>query len=178
MGRFSVIETGIKDLKVIKFDPFLDARGYFYESYNKNDFIKMGITEEFVQDNQSMSSKGVLRGLHFQINYPQSKLVRCLKGKVFDVAVDIRNGSPTYGKWVGVELSEYNHRQLFIPRGFAHGFSVLSDEVTFQYKCDNFYAPNNAYGIAWDDKTLNIDWKIPNDKVIVSEKDKKNPIFV
>ena len=134
MGRFNLEETFIKDLKVIKYDPFVDARGYFFESYNKNDFINMGITKEFVQDNQSMSTKGVLRGLHFQINHPQAKLVRCIKGEVFDVAVDLRKGSKTYGKHYGVILTEENHKLFFIPEGFAHGFLVLSDIFLLIYQ--------------------------------------------
>ena len=127
MGRFNLIDTGIEDLKVITFDPFLDTRGYFFEAYNKNDFKNFGINEEFVQDNESMSTKGVLRGLHFQKEFPQSKLVRCLKGRVFDVAVDIRKNSKTYGKYYGVELSENNHKIFYVPKNFAHGFLVLSD---------------------------------------------------
>lgn len=175
----NVIKTDIPDVVIIEPRVFLDERGYFFESFNQKEFNEKVTPITFVQDNESKSSYGVIRGLHYQGGSDaQAKLVRVVKGKVLDVAVDIRTGSPTYGKWVGVELSEDNHRQLFIPRGFAHGFSVLSDEVIFQYKCDNFYAPNNAYGIAWNDETLNIDWKIPSDKVIVSEKDKNNPIFV
>lgn len=180
MGRFKVIETGIKDLKEIDFEPFTDSRGYFFEAYNKNDFIKMGITEEFVQDNESMSSKGVLRGLHFQINYPQSKLVRCLKGKVYDVAVDIRKGSPTYGKYYGVELTEDNHKMFYIPKNFAHGFLVLSDVAVFTYKVTDFYHPNDEGGIMYNDPDLNINWPIPNDpsfKILLSDKDKIHPSF-
>lgn len=177
MGRFSVEETGIKDLKVIKFDPFKDDRGYFFEAYNKNDFKKMGITEDFVQDNQSMSSKGVLRGLHFQINFPQSKLVRCLKGKVYDVAVDIRKDSPTYGKYFGIILSEDNNTMFYIPKKFAHGFLVLSDTAIFTYKVTDFYHPNDEGGIMWNDPTLNINWPKIDTEIILSEKDKIHPSF-
>ena len=180
MGRFKVIETGIKDLKEIEFEPFLDTRGYFFEAYNKNDFIKIGITDEFVQDNESMSSKGVLRGLHFQINFPQAKLVRCLKGKVYDVAVDIRKGSPTYGKYYGIELTEDNHKMFYIPKNFAHGFLVLSDVAIFTYKVTDFYHPNDEGGIMYNDPDLNINWPIPNDpnfNILLSEKDKIHPFF-
>lgn len=180
MGRFKVIETGIKDLKEIDFEPFVDPRGYFFEAYNKNDFIKMGITDEFVQDNESMSSKGVLRGLHFQINFPQAKLVRCLKGKVYDVAVDIRKGSPTYGKYYGIELTEDNHKMFYIPKNFAHGFLVLSDIAIFTYKVTDFYHPNDEGGIMYNDPTLNIKWPIPDDpnfKILLSDKDKIHPFF-
>ena len=180
MGRFKVIETGIKDLKEIDFEPFVDPRGYFFEAYNKNDFIKMGITDEFVQDNESMSSKGVLRGLHFQINFPQAKLVRCLKGKVYDVAVDIRKGSPTYGKYYGIELTEDNHKMFYIPKNFAHGFLVLSDVAIFTYKVTDFYHPNDEGGIMYNDPDLNINWPIPNDpdfNILLSDKDKVHPFF-
>lgn len=180
MGRFSILETGIKDLKVIKYEPFVDARGYFFEAYNKNDFIKMGITEEFVQDNESMSTKGVLRGLHFQINYPQAKLVRCFKGRVFDVAVDLRKDSPTYGKYHGVELTEDNYTMFYIPKDFAHGFLVLSDVAIFTYKVTDFYHPNDEGGIMYNDPDLNIKWPElddPNFKIILSDKDKVHPFF-
>lgn len=180
MGRFSINETGIKDLKIIKYEPFLDKRGYFYESYNKNDFIKMGILDEFVQDNVSMSSYGVLRGLHYQINYPQAKLVRCIKGKVFDVAVDIRPDSETYGKYFGVELTEDSNSMFYIPKNFAHGFLVLSDTAIFTYKVTDFYHPNDEGGIMFDDPTINVNWPIPNDpnfKLILSDKDKVHPNF-
>ena len=180
MGRFKVIETGIKDLKEIDFEPFVDPRVYFFEAYNKNDFIKMGITDEFVQDNESMSSKGVLRGLHFQINFSQAKLVRCLKGKVYDVAVDIRKDSPTYGKYYGIELTEDNHKMFYIPKNFAHGFLVLSDVAIFTYKVTDFYHPNDEGGIMYNDPDLNINWPIPNDpdfKILLSDKDKVHPFF-
>ena len=172
----NVIKTDIEGVVIIEPRIFTDARGYFFESFSQRAFDEQVRTIHFVQDNESKSSYGVLRGLHFQKPpYAQSKLVRCVKGAVLDVAVDIRKGSPTYGKWVSCELTENNHRQFFVPRGFAHGFSVLSDEVIFQYKCDNFYAPQAEGAIAWDDPTLNIDWKIPADKVILSEKDAHHP---
>ena len=179
MGRFNLIETNISDLKVIKIDPFYDDRGYFFESYNKNDFINMGIEKEFVQDNQSKSVKGVLRGLHFQINHPQSKLVRCLKGRVYDVAVDLRKNSKTFGKHYGVELTEENNTLFYIPENFAHGFLVLSDEAIFSYKVTDFYHPNDEGGIIYNDKKLNIDWKIPNKdfNILLSDKDKKHQTF-
>lgn len=180
MGRFNVIETGIDDLKIIKFEPFIDSRGYFFEAYNKNDFTKMGINDEFVQDNQSMSSKGVLRGLHFQINYPQAKLVRCLKGKVYDVAVDIRKGSKTFGKYFGVELNEENNTMFYIPKNFAHGFLVLSEKAIFTYKVTDFYHPNDEGGIMYNDPDLDIKWPIPDDSdftIKLSEKDKLHPYF-
>lgn len=171
-----VIKTEIDGVVIIEPRIFKDARGYFFESFSEREFEEKVCKTTFVQDNESYSSYGVLRGLHFQKPpFTQSKLVRVIKGAVLDVAVDIRKGSPTYGKHVAVELTEDNHRQLFIPRGFAHGFAVLSDEVLFQYKCDNFYAPQADGGIAWDDPDLSIDWRIPADKVILSEKDTKHP---
>ena len=179
MGQIKVEKNagGIEGLCVIEPTVHGDARGYFMETYNQKDMEEAGLTMTFVQDNQSSSTKGVLRGLHFQKQFPQGKLVRVVKGSVFDVAVDLRSGSETYGKWFGVELTEENHRQFFIPRGFAHGFSVLTDEVIFQYKCDNFYAPQSEGAIAWDDPALGIDWKIPAEKVILSEKDKHHPLL-
>lgn len=171
-----VIKTELEGVVIIEPRIFKDARGYFFESFSAREFNEKVCNTTFVQDNESYSSYGVLRGLHFQKPpFAQSKLVRVIKGAVLDVAVDIRKGSPTYGKHVAVELTEDNHRQLFIPRGFAHGFAVLSDEVLFQYKCDNFYAPQADGGIAWNDPDLNIDWLIPADKVILSEKDTKHP---
>ena len=171
-----VIKTEIDGVVIIEPRIFKDARGYFFESFSEREFEEKVCKTTFVQDNESYSSYGVLRGLHFQKPpFTQSKLVRVIKGAVLDVAVDIRKGSPTYGKHVAVELTEDNHRQLFIPRGFAHGFAVLSDEVLFQYKCDNFYAPQADGGIAWDDPDLSIDWRIPADMVILSEKDTKHP---
>ena len=163
---------------VLKPRVFEDGRGYFFESYSKRDFDKQVREITFVQDNESRSSYGVLRGLHFQKwPFTQSKLVRVLKGKVLDVAVDIRKGSPTYGKHVAVELSGENRLQLFIPRGFAHGFVVLSEEAVFQYKCDEFYHPESEGGIAWDDPDLAIDWRIPESDVKLSKKDMVNPLL-
>lgn len=171
----NIIKTDIEGLVIIEPRIFNDARGYFFESFSERDFCKEVREVKFVQDNESKSQYGVLRGLHFQKPpFAQSKLVRVIKGAVLDVAVDIRKGSPTYGKHVAVELTEENHRQLFIPRGFAHGFSVLSEEVVFQYKCDNFYAPQSEGAIAWNDDELGIDWRIPADKVVLSEKDRKH----
>lgn len=171
-----VIKTKIPGVVIIEPRLFPDARGYFFESFSKREFEEKVGKIDFVQDNESKSSYGVLRGLHFQKPpYAQSKLVRVVKGAVLDVAVDIRKGSPTFGQHVAVELTEDNHRQFFIPRGFAHGFAVLTDEVIFQYKCDNFYAPASEGAIAWDDPDLGIDWRVPAEKVILSEKDKKHP---
>ena len=171
-----VIKTDIEGVVIIEPDVFGDSRGYFLESYSEKEFNSNVRQVRFVQDNESRSHYGVLRGLHFQKPpYAQSKLVRVVKGAVLDVAVDIRKGSPTFGKYVAVELSEDNHLQCFIPRGFAHGFAVLTDDVVFQYKCDNFYAPQSEGAIAWDDPDLGINWKIPQDRLILSEKDKANP---
>ncbi len=168
-----VIKTEIEDVVIIEPRIFKDERGYFYESFSQREFEEKVCRTTFVQDNQSKSSYGVLRGLHFQKPpYCQSKLVRCIKGAVLDVAVDIRKGSPTFGKYVAVELSEDNHRQFFVPRGFAHGFAVLTPEAVFQYKCDNFYNKESEGSVAWDDPQLAIDWRIPADKVLLSEKDK------
>ena len=168
-----VIKTNIEGVVIIEPRIFRDDRGYFFESFSQRDFQEKVCNTVFVQDNESKSSYGVLRGLHFQKTpYAQSKLVRVIKGAVLDVAVDIRKGSPTFGQHVAVELTEDNHRQFFIPRGFAHGFSVLTDEVIFQYKCDNFYAPQSEGALAWDDSDLGIDWRIPTDKVLLSEKDR------
>lgn len=173
-----IIKTDIDGVVIIEPHLFRDGRGYFFESYSEKDFNAQVREVRFVQDNESKSSYGVLRGLHFQKPpYAQSKLVRVVKGAVLDVAVDIRKSSPTFGQHVAVELTEDNHRQLFIPHGFAHGFSVLSDEVIFQYKCDNFYAPQSEGAIAWNDPALGIDWRIPADKVILSEKDKHHPLL-
>ena len=167
-----VIKTAIDGVVIIEPKVFKDQRGYFFESFSQREFEAKVRKINFVQDNESMSSYGVMRGLHFQRPpYTQSKLVRCVKGKVLDVAVDIRKGSPTYGQHVAVELSEDNHRQFFVPRGFAHGFAVLSDTAVFQYKCDNFYAPQADGGISIKDESLGIDWKIPTDMAILSEKD-------
>lgn len=170
-----VIKTPIEGVVIIEPKVFSDHRGYFFESFSERDFCQQVREVKFVQDNESKSCFGVLRGLHFQKPpHAQSKLVRVVKGAVLDVAVDIRKGSPTFGQHVAVELTEDNHRQFFIPRGFAHGFVVLTDEVIFQYKCDNFYAPQHEGSIAWDDPDLGIDWKIPSDKIILSEKDSRH----
>lgn len=174
----NVIQTDIPGVVIIEPRVFEDSRGYFFESYSQRDFDQMVRPVRFVQDNESKSSYGVLRGLHFQKGeYSQSKLVRVVKGTVLDVAVDIRKGSPTFGKYVSVELSENNHRQFFVPRGFAHGFSVLSEEAVFQYKCDNLYSPQNEGAIAWDDPQIGVDWKIPADKAILSAKDAAHPML-
>ena len=171
-----VIKTNIDGVVIIDPRIFKDDRGYFFESFSQREFEEKVCKTTFVQDNESKSSYGVLRGLHFQKPpFAQSKLVRVIKGAVLDVAVDIRKGSPTFGQYVSVELTGENHRQFFIPRGFAHGFSVLSEEVIFQYKCDNFYSPQSEGAIAWNDPDLNIDWRIPAEKVVLSEKDSKHP---
>ena len=174
-----IIRTNIDGVFIIQPRVFGDARGYFFESFNARDFAKQtGLNIHFVQDNESLSHYGVLRGLHFQCPpHAQSKLVRVVKGRVRDVAVDIRKGSPTYGQHVSVELSQENHLQFFMGKGFAHGFSVLSEEAIFQYKCDEFYAPQSEGAIAWDDPDLNIDWSIPADKILLSEKDKHHPFL-
>ena len=171
-----VVETNIEGVIIIEPRIFKDDRGYFFESFSQREFEEKVCKTTFVQDNESKSGYGVLRGLHFQKPpFAQSKLVRVIKGVVLDVAVDIRKGSPTFGQYVSVELTGENHRQFFIPRGFAHGFSVLSEEVIFQYKCDNFYSPQSEGAIAWNDPDLNIDWRIPAEKVVLSEKDSKHP---
>jgi len=176
MGKFKFVETEIEGLYIIETGVFEDNRGYFMESYNYRDFKAAGIDAVFVQDNQSKSKKGVLRGLHFQKKHPQGKLVRVLKGEVFDVAVDLRKNSKTYGKWVGVILSDKNKRQFYIPEGFAHGFLVLSDEAEFFYKCTDFYYPDDEGGIIWNDPDINIQWPLEGiEEVILSEKDKKWP---
>ena len=168
-----IIETAIEDVVIIEPRLFKDERGYFFESFSQREFEEKIRKISFVQDNDSKSSYGVLLGLHFQKPpYAQRNLVRVIKGAVLDVAVDIRKGSPTFGKHVAVKLTEENHLQLFIPRGFAHGFSVLSQEVIVQYKCDNFYAPQSEGALAWDDSDLNINWRIPTNQIILSEKDK------
>ena len=175
----NVIQTELDGVLIIEPKVFGDARGYFLESFNAKEFAeKTGLNINFVQDNESMSSYGVMRGLHFQRPpYTQSKLVRCVKGAVLDVAVDIRKGSLTYGQHVAVELTEDNHRQFFVPRGFAHGFAVLTETAVFQYKCDNFYAPQADGGISILDNSLGIDWKIPTDKALLSEKDTKHALL-
>lgn len=179
----NVVKTAIPGVVIIEPKVFGDARGYFFESFSERDFNEamtpiLGHGIKFVQDNESMSSYGVMRGLHFQtMPYTQSKLVRCVKGAVLDVAVDIRKGSPTYGQHVAVELTEDNHRQFFVPRGFAHGFAVLSETAVFQYKCDNYYAPANDGGISIKDDSLGIDWRIPVEKALLSEKDTKHALL-
>ncbi len=179
MGKFKKEETGIQGLVVIEPTVFPDSRGYFFESYNKRDFEEIGINVTFVQDNQSGSIKGVLRGLHFQKEVPQSKLVRVIKGSVYDVAVDLRTGSPTYGKYYGVILSAENKKQFFIPKGFAHGFLVLSDEAEFAYKCDDFYHPGDEGGLLWNDPSIGIKWPLEEiggiENIIQSDKDKVWP---
>ena len=179
-----VIKTALDGVVIIEPKVFADSRGYFFESFSQREFDEkvaipfIGKPIQFVQDNESMSSYGVMRGLHYQrMPYTQSKLVRCVKGKVLDVAVDIRKGSPTFGQHVAVELTEDNHRQFFVPRGFAHGFAVLSDVAVFQYKCDNFYAPQADGGISILDESLDIDWQIPADKALLSEKDLKHTLL-
>ena len=174
-----VIKTDIEGVLLIEPKVYGDARGYFLESFNAKEFTKKtGLNINFVQDNESMSSYGVMRGLHFQRPpFTQSKIVRCVKGAVLDVAVDIRKGSPTYGQHVAVELTEENHRQFFVPRGFAHGFAVLSETAVFQYKCDEFYHPEADGGISILDDSLEIDWRIPTDKSLLSEKDTKHVLL-
>ena len=174
----NIIKTALEGVVIIEPRIFEDPRGYFFESFSERDFNAQVREVRFVQDNESMSGYGVMRGLHFQRPpFTQSKLVRCVKGAVLDVAVDIRKGSPTYGRHVAVELTEDNHRQFFVPRGFAHGFAVLSDTAIFQYKCDNFYAPQADGGISILDDSLGIDWRIPTGKAILSEKDTKHPLL-
>ena len=174
----NIIETEIKGVYIIEPKVFGDSRGYFFESFSQREFESVIGPVTFVQDNQSKSSYGVIRGLHFQKPpHAQAKLVRVVKGKVLDVAVDLRKDSPTFGKYMAVELSDENHRQVFIPKGFAHGFSVLSEEAVFQYKCDEYYAPESESAIAWDDQDLNIDWKVPAEDVVLSQKDRNHPTF-
>ena len=174
----NIIETAIEDVRIIEPDVFGDARGYFFESWNQGKFRDMGIDCNFIQDNESKSRFGVLRGLHFQAPpYTQAKLVRVIQGSVLDVALDIRTDSPTFGKHVTVELSAESKRQLFIPRGFAHGFVVLSESVIFAYKCDNFYKPSHERGVMFNDPALGIDWQVKVDSFILSGKDTKNPLF-
>ena len=180
MGQIQVEKNvgGIEGLCVITPTVHGDDRGYFMETYNYNDFKEAGIDQVFVQDNQSASKKGVLRGLHFQKQFPQDKLVRVIRGEVYDVAVDLREGSKTYGKWFGVLLSEENKKQFYIPEGFAHGFVVLSDEAEFAYKCTDFYHPGDEGGLAWNDETIGVKWPItPDMQLIISEKDQKWPGF-
>jgi dTDP-4-dehydrorhamnose 3,5-epimerase len=174
MGKFKFIKTFINGVYIIEPTVFGDERGYFMETYHENEFKQAGINVTFVQDNQSKSKKGVLRGLHFQKTNPQGKLVRVIKGEVFDVAVDLRKDSPTYGKWEGVKLSEENKKQFYVPEGFAHGFLVLSDEAEFTYKCTNFYDAEDEGGILWNDPNIGIEWPIKDiNEIILSEKDKQ-----
>lgn len=183
-GNFTFTQTSIEGVIIVDVKSYGDDRGYFMETYKRPDFVAGGIDVDFVQDNQSASSKGVLRGLHFQINHPQSKLVRVVSGKVFDVAVDMREGSPTYGKWEGVVLSAENKRQFFVPRGFAHGFLVLSDHAEFCYKCDDVYHPNDEGGLMWNDPAIGVEWPamdgddvFDETKLVLSEKDTQHPAF-
>jgi len=173
-----IIKTEIEGLLIIEPRVFADARGYFFESFSEREFTEKVGPVRFVQDNESMSTHGVVRGLHFQLPpFTQTKLVRCVRGSVLDVAVDLRRNSPTFGQHVAVELTESNHRQFFIPKGFAHGFAVLSETAIFQYKCDEFYHPEAEGGISLDDPSLGIDWRIPLDSAIRSEKDKHHPLL-
>jgi len=176
MGKFKFTETNIEGVYIIEPAIFGDNRGYFMETYNYNNFKVGGIDVAFVQDNQAKSKRGVLRGLHFQKKYPQGKLVRAISGEVFDVAVDLRKDSKTYGKWVGAILSAENNKQFFIPKGFAHGYLVLSETAEFVYKCDEFYHPEDEAGLIWNDETIGIEWPDVGE-IILSEKDKKNPRF-
>ena len=174
IGQIKVTTCEIEGLKIIEPTVHGDERGYFMETYNYNDFKEAGIDVEFVQDNQSSSCKGVLRGLHFQINYPQDKLVRVVSGEVYDVAVDLREGSPTFGKWYGVLLSAENKKQFFIPKNFAHGFLVLSESAEFVYKCSDFYHANDEGGLLWSDPDIGVEWPIPEGmELTISEKDQK-----
>ena len=174
MGKITVTPCDIEGLYVIEPTVFKDERGYFVETYNQNDMKEAGLDMVFVQHNQSMSTRGVLRGLHFQKQFPQGKLVRVVRGKVFDVAVDLRSDSKTYGKWFGVELSAENMKQFYIPEGFAHGFLVLSDEAEFCYKCTDFYHPGDEGGLAWNDPEIGVEWPLEEGvDLIISEKDQK-----
>lgn len=175
INNFSFIKTNIDGIVIIESKKYGDGRGYFKETYKKSDFYSAGLAYEFVQDNQSKSKKGVLRGLHYQINHPQAKLVRVLEGSVYDVAVDLRKDSPTYGRYVGVELSAENGRQFMIPRGFAHGFLVLSETAVFAYKCDAEYSPNDEGGIMYNDPDIGIEWPKIDTPILLSEKDQKHP---
>lgn len=176
VGGFLFKETEIKDLYIIEVQRHGDSRGYFSETYREEFFRQAGLNYRFVQDNQSRSKANVLRGLHFQKKFPQSKLVRCIEGEVFDVAVDLRRDSPTFGKWVGVVLSAEKGNQFLIPKGFAHGFLVLSETATFCYKCDDYYHPEDEGGILWNDPSIGIDWPI-KDNLILSERDQKHPLL-
>ncbi len=178
MAKFNFIETNIKDLYIVEPSVYGDSRGYFMESYNKQSFYEAGLTMDFVQDNESKSTKGVLRGLHFQTQQVQGKLVRVTQGEVFDVAVDLRKGSPTYGQWEGIILSEENKRQFYVPEGFAHGFLVMSEEAVFNYKCTNYYAPEFDGGIKWNDSDIGIEWPVEGiEEILLSEKDKNQKLL-
>lgn len=178
MSNFVFTKTSIPEVIIVEPKVYGDNRGYFMETYVERDFRNNGIDVSFVQDNQSRSKKGVLRGLHFQKKNPQGKLVRCIEGEVFDVAVDLRKNSPTFGKWEGVVLSEDNKKQFYVPEGFAHGFVVLSETAAFCYKCTRYYDPTDEGGLMWNDPDIGIDWNIPDGtEILLSEKDKKNPIF-
>ena len=178
MSNFVFTKTSIPDVIIVEPKVFGDNRGYFMETYVERDFRENGIDVSFVQDNQSRSKKGVLRGLHFQKKNPQGKLVRCIEGEVFDVAVDLRKNSPTFGKWEGVVLSEENKKQFYIPEGFAHGFVVLSETAAFCYKCTRYYDPADEGGLMWNDPDIGIDWALPEGmEILLSEKDRKNPAF-
>ena len=175
----NIIKTALEGVLIIEPTVFGDERGYFYESFNAKRFQEQtGIEVNFIQDNESKSKYGVVRGLHFQLGeYAQAKLVHVAKGRILDIAVDIRKKSPTFGQYIAIELSDINHRQLFIPRGFAHGFSVLSEDAVFQYKCDNYYNPQFERGVLWNDPDIGIDWQLPTSDIILSEKDKKHPLL-
>lgn len=178
MGKINVIKTKIEGLYIVEPNVFCDERGYFMESYNKKDFIEQGLDMCFIQDNESSSRKGVLRGMHFQVRYPQGKLVRVTEGEVFDVAVDLRKDSQTFGKWEGVILSDKNKKQFYIPEGFAHGFLVLSEKAVFSYKCTNYYYPEFENGFIWNDKQISIEWPLKGiEEIFLSEKDKKQKSF-
>lgn len=174
MSKFNFIKTSLEGVYIIESTVFGDNRGYFMESYSKRDFEEAGLTMNFVQDNESKSKKGVLRGLHFQTKHTQGKLVRVVEGEVFDVAVDLREGSPTFGKWEGVTLTAENKKQFYVPEGFAHGFLVLSETATFQYKCTDYYAPEYDGGVLWNDPDINIEWPLEGiEEVLLSDKDQK-----
>ena len=177
-GNFTFTPTSIEGVTIVDVRSYGDERGYFMETYKRPDFVAGGIDCDLVQDNQSRSTRGVLRGLHFQIEHPQSKLVRVVEGEVFDVAVDLRPGSPTFGKWEGVVLSAENRRQFFVPRGFAHGFYVMSETATFCYKCDDVYHPNDEGGLMWDDPSIAVAWPVPDgEEPVLSDKDGRHPSF-
>jgi dTDP-4-dehydrorhamnose 3,5-epimerase len=178
MGKFEFIETGIEGLVIVEPAVFGDDRGYFMETYNYRDFAAAGLAMEFVQDNQSKSKRGVLRGLHFQVKNPQGKLVRAVSGEVYDVAVDLREKSPTYGQWRGVLLSAENKRQFYVPEGFAHGFLVMSETAEFAYKCTRFYDPTDEGGLLWNDPDIGVEWPVEADmELLLSDKDRVNPAF-